>query len=213
MKRFVSSIFLAVLMASFVVLPNVASAGTTYTYVRGGAAEFGTGTPCGSFSPTPGANDQPSTLATCTIGQYVYYHVSVPADYSAANTAGNLYIDVEYYPEADSTASHYACFEASITAWPIGSYSGQNYKTQSLGTLGGTNIPSPTTSTAFNPTDTLVALTNIYDAHTGTYCSGAGACTSSDATIRLHRIACTGQGQTDVSGGISITQVWMATRN
>jgi hypothetical protein len=181
-------------------------AAPSFVYIQGGQAEYGTTTPCAANAASPGTNGQPYTVADCTTttADTVYFHFNVQNDYSAANSASYLYVVVEYMPETDNTSGHVACWQTSITSWPV-SYGGQNYRTTSLGALGvGTNVTEQTWG-QYNPTDTIIAVPeNIVDAHTGSACAST-TCQGAQATLKLKRIACGGNEVTGAIGILSTT--------
>lgn len=204
--RWMVGIVGAILVVGTVAVPR-AWASPSFVYLQGGGAEYGTTTPCVANAASPGTNGQPYTVADCTTtsADTVYFHFNVPNDYSAANSASYLYVQVEYMPETDNTSGRTTCWQTSITAWPV-SYGSQNYRTTSLGALGsGTNILEQTWG-QYNPTDTVIAVPeNIIDAHTGVACNSP-TCQGAQATLKLKRTgaAC---GGTDVTGAVGILSV------
>lgn len=198
------------LVAILFVLPSVALAGTSYIYMQAGQAELGTTTPCAASTKTDASNGQPYTVLDCTTttADTLYFHFTIPNDYSAANTSGNLVVAQEYMPETDATAGRTACWKASITAFPPAAST--NYRTSALATPAGTFLWDTSTG-QYQPTDSVTGLTNIVNAATGVDCTGT-ACINSQATLKMQRFAC-GGGTTDLSGAVGLINVFISYRN
>jgi len=115
----------------------------------------------------------------------MYFQFTVPDNVGTNPGVTYPSINVLWYSDTDTSASHDVCFKASITAHTYG----VNFKTQPLAAVGGTMTAGSTTSTPqYKLAVSSVAVIPFVDSG-GNNCENSN-CANRVATLALQRVAC-----------------------
>jgi hypothetical protein len=212
MKKIFSSLFLAILMASFVVLPSVAQAGTSYIYLQGGQGEAPSANPCAMVA-SAGSNTLPYTVPSCSMStaDTAIFHFVVPIDYNPTTSLNNVQVTINWIADSDTDTGGLAqaCWKASITVYDA--VDNPNYLTVSPAAVGPATGIVPTTGSLWGKwtvQQSTGTLPNFYLA-TGGYCNTGCATSQGQAVLKIQRVAATicNASYTELSGAANILSV------